>query len=179
MAAYVSVAEAQAYFDERLHETAWSQASGTERTKSLLAATRIINTLNYKGYKNSVYLAFQADTELCLKFQQGDATALATVRAAEAAQANEFPRGADTTVPENIQVACYEIAYALLDGVDPDLELENLTVNNHGIGNVRASFNRNQDPLEHVTNGVPSATAWRLLKPFLRDDNHIRFVRVS
>lgn len=169
MAAYVTIQEAQAYFDERLHETAWSLASAADRPKALLAATRIIDSLSYKGYKHTVYEVLEADPDADLD----------AIYAAEAAQENEFPRGADTEVPEQIKWACYEIAYALLDGVDPDLELENLAIQDHAIGPVRSSFSRKQEPLEHVINGVPSATAWKYLKPFLRDDDRLRLSRVS
>jgi hypothetical protein len=179
MAAYVTLAEAQAYFDGRLHETAWSQASGTDRSKSLDAATRIIDALNFKGYKHSVWLAYEADPTLCELAAEGDPDALQAVRDANAQQELKFPRGADTVVLESVKLATYEIAYSLLDGVDPDLELENLMVNNHGIGSVRASFNRNQEAVEHVIHGIPSATAWRYLKPLVRDDDHIRLYRVS
>ncbi len=165
---YATIQEAEDYFDERLHDSAWRVASASEKPKSLLAATRIIDTLSYKGYKNAVYTLLQNDPEATQE----------EIRAAEASQALEFPRGADTDVPQQIQWACFEIAYSLLDGVDPDIELENMSIRNHGIGSVRTSFNRNQEPLEHFMNGVPSATAWKYLRPFLRDDDHIRLVRV-
>lgn len=166
---YATIQEAEAYFVDRLHETAWSLSLPAERPKALLAATRIIDSLSYKGYKAAVQTLLTADP---------DAT-LAEIRVAEASQALEFPRGADTEVPEQILWACYEIAYALLDGVDPDFELENMSMNNHGIGSVRVSYNRNQEPLEHFMNGVPSATAWKYLKPFLRDDDSVKLIRVS
>ena len=176
---YSTLAEAQAYFDDKLHETAWSQSSAEDRRRARIQAQQIIDRLRYKGYKHTVWQAFEDDTDLLLEFQQGCATALATVRTAEAAQTDEFPRGADTVTPDDIKTAEHEITYALLDGVDPDFELENLSVNNMGIGNVRASFIRSQEPQEHWINGVPSAIAWRYLKPFMRDDNQIRLVRTS
>lgn len=166
---YATIQEAQAYFDDRFHETAWSLSLPSERPKALLAATRIIDTLSYKGMKNSVYVLLESNP---------DATD-EEIRAADASQELEFPRGADTTVPERILWACYEITYALLDGVDPEIELENMSMNDHGIGSVRASFNRNQEPLEHFMNGVPSAKAWSYLKPFMRDDGSIKLVRAS
>jgi len=166
---YGTIQDAEDYFACRLHESAWSQASAVDRTPALIEATRIIDSLNFKGNKSTVYDALEADE---------DATD-ATLRAANAAQALEFPRGADTAVPERIVWATYEIAHALLDGVDPEIELENMSMNDHGIGSVRASFNRSQEPLEHFMNGVPSATAWKYLKPFLRDDRQRRLTRVS
>lgn len=176
---YSTLAEAQAYFDDKLHETAWSQASAEDRRRARIRAQQIIDRLRYKGYKHAVWEVFDADPDLLVEYQQGCSTALATVRAAEASQTEEFPRGADTEVPEDIKVAEHEIAYALLDGVDPEFELENQAINNMGIGSVRASFVRSQEPQEHVINGVPSSMAWRYLKPYLRDDDQIRLVRVS
>ncbi len=166
---YGSLEEAEDYFDGRLHESAWTGAAVADRPKALRAATRIIDTLNFKGYKNTVYLLFDDDP---------DATD-EEIREQEAAQELEFPRGADTEVPEAIRIACYEIAHSLLDGKDPEMELENLGVVSQGISSVRTSYARNQVPIEHIINGVPNATAWRLLRPFLRDEDAIKLSRVS
>ena len=50
----------QAYFDDRLHEVAWTDASPADRIKALRAATRDIDALNFKGQKHTVYVAQQA-----------------------------------------------------------------------------------------------------------------------
>ena len=126
-----------------------------------MAARGIIDALNYKGTKHSVYTLLQANPS----------AGQDEIRVAEATQPLEFPRGADTEVPEAIRVASCEIAYALLDGKDPELELENLAVNSMGYGAVKTSYERSQLPIEHVVNLVPSSVAWRLLKPFLRDSD--------
>jgi hypothetical protein len=168
-ASYATVQEADAYFEYKLHEVAWSTSNTRDRLPALIEATRIIDSLNFKGMKNSVYVLLQANE---------DATA-AEIAAAAQTQDLEFPRGSDTSVPDRIQWACFEIAYALLDGVDPQIELENMSMRNHGIGSVKASYNRDQEPLEHFMNGVPSATAWKYLRPYLRDDKGLRLDRVS
>ena len=49
------IAEATSYFAQRLHETAWTAASDADREKALIAARGIIDALNYKGVKHSVY----------------------------------------------------------------------------------------------------------------------------
>jgi hypothetical protein len=167
--AYATVIEAQAYFEERLHERAWSTARASDRPKALLQATRIIDTLNFDGCKRSVYELLENNP---------DATPT-QIRAAEAAQALEFPRDTDTEVLVEIKQACYEIAHALLDGVDPDAELENLGIVSQGYASVRTTYNRANISIEHLMNGVPSATAWRLLKPLLRDSDAIKMSRVS
>ncbi len=149
------IAEATSYFAQRLHETAWSAASDADRDKSLIAARGIIDALNYKGVKHSVYtLCGSSDTT---------GVALEDIRAAEASQPLEFPRGEATEVPEAIRIAEYEIAYALLDGKDPELELENLAISAMGYGTVKTTYERAQLPIEHIIYMVPCSVAWRLL----------------
>jgi hypothetical protein len=165
------IAEATSYFAQRLHEVAWSAASESDREKSLIAARGIIDALNFKGVKASVYtLSGSSDT-----------TGLSPedIQAAEASQPLEFPRGEDTEVPEAIRIAEYEIAYALLDGKDPEIELENLAISAMGYGTVKTTYERAQLPIEHIVNLCPSSTAWRLLRPFLRDSDALHLSRMS
>ena len=166
---YGTVIEATDYFQTRLHEFAWSTASPEDRIKALIAARRLIDGLNFKGFKHTVYLLSVSNPT----------AAVDLVRAAEAAQALEFPRGSDTVVPEDIRRAAYEIAHSLLDNKDPELELETLAITSVGYGAVRTSYERSQVPIEHLINMVPNALAWRLIKPFLRDDDAVRLSRVS
>lgn len=166
---YGDVTEADGYFSNRLHEHAWTTTAAADRPKALWAATLIIDALNFKGLKNSVYTLLQANPGASEE----------AIRGAEALQPLAFPRGADADVPESIRMACYEIAHALLDGKDPELELENLGIVSQGFGSVRTTYNRTQIPIEHIINGIPSSQAWRLLKPFLRDDEAIKLSRVS
>jgi len=163
------LAEANDYFANRLHETAWTDASDVDREKALIAARGIIDALNYKGDKHAVYMLLLANASA----PQDE------IRVAEASQSLEFPRGADTEVPEAVRIASYEIAYALLDGKDPELELENLAVNAMNYGGVKTSYERSQLPIEHIINMVPSSVAWRLLKPFLRDSDALKLARLS
>jgi hypothetical protein len=165
------IAEATSYFAQRLHETAWTDASEADREKTLIAARGIIDALNFKGVKHSVYtLCGSSDTT---------GVALDDIQAAEASQPLEFPRGTDTEVPEAIRIAEYEIAYALLDGKDPELELENLAISAMGYGTVKTTYERAQLPIEHIINMVPSSVAWRLLMPFLRDSDAFHLSRMS
>jgi len=166
---YGNIPEANEYFALRLWERAWTQADPTDRPKALWAATVIIDSLNFKGLRNSVYTLLDGDP---------DATD-EEIREAEGDQPLEFPRGEDILVPEIIRRANYEIAHALLDGKDPELELENLGVISQGYASVRTSYSRNQVPIEHIINGIPSPQAWRWLKPFLRDDDALVLARIS
>ncbi len=166
---YGSLDEANDYFAMRLHEIAWTGADSRDRPKALWAATVIIDTLNYKGFKAAVATLLAATPTASQE----------EIMAAEASQFLEFPRGADTEVPEAIRRACYEIAHSLLDGKDPELELENLGISSQGYSSVRTTYSRQQVPIEHLINGVPNALAWRLIRPFLRDGEALKISRIS
>ena len=182
---YGSVAEADDYFDSRLHSEPWDDANAADQSKALLAARRLIDNLSFKGFKHTVWVFHETvpppwrdptngtfDHKAAEQYRQQE-------RAAEASQALEFPRGADTVVPEPIRIAQYELALSLLDGVDPQMELENLAVTAQGHAEVRTHYERNMVPIEHLINLVPNPLAWSLLKPFLRDDQAVRLSRVS
>jgi hypothetical protein len=80
--------------------------------------------------------------------------------------------------PDDILDACCEIAYALLDGVDPDKEFENLAMESSTYGGVRSTYNRSIQ-MEHIEAGVPSVVAWRLLKPYIDVSKTVKMSRVS
>lgn len=166
---YGTVAEAHAYFSNRLHERAWTRAVASKRPKALLAATRIIDALNYKGMKAAEYTL--RESVECPTDEQ--------IREANASQELEFPRGSDTDIPLDIRIACYEIAYSLLDGKDAEQEIEALAVTSSGYSSVRTTYNRSQVPIEHLINGVVSSPAWKLIRPYLRDELLVKLSRVS
>lgn len=163
---YGSTAGAHAYFATRLHEFAWTQASPQDRPKALFAATQLIDSLGFKGQKAAVCALPCGATD-------------AERREANLGQVLEFPRGSDTVVPRDIQIACYEIAHSLLDGKDPEQELEALGITSTGYSSVRTTYDRSKVPIEHLVNGVPNAYAWRLIRPFLRDGEALKLSRVS
>ncbi len=165
---YGSRIEADEYFSTRLHETAWSNATVEDQDAALLKACRAIDRLSFKGCKAPVHTLITADP---------DATD-AEIRVAEASQELQFPRGTDTEVPEDIRVAQYEEAYAYLDGQDPELELEALSIAQQQVETVKTSFTRRNVPAAHITNGIVSLPAWRRLLTFLRDDRSLRLLRV-
>jgi hypothetical protein len=84
----------------------------------------------------------------------------------------------DDVVPRDIEIACYEIAIQLLSGVDPDMEIENLAAHSQGFSTARTTYERAY-VLEHIAAGVPSARAWILLKPYLRDPRRLNISRVD
>lgn len=143
---YISVADAETYFANRIGADAWDIATNTRKTKALEHGTSIIDHLPIAGSK--------------------------TV----SSQTNQFPRSPDLTVPSDVKYACAEIALALLSGIDPELEYRNAFINrmSHGELNVDQGLCP-----EHVAAGVPSITAWRLLRPYLIDETGIGLVRVQ
>ena len=170
---YGDLAAANEYFNNRLHEQAWYDAPADDRPKALIKASQIIDNLNYKGEKASVVEVMYDENwdELDVTDEE--------LRDANLEQPLEFPRGDDTEVPDEILIACWEVAYALLDGVDPDLDVENLGVSSQGYASIRTTYARSQAQVEHLMHGIPSATAWRYLMPFLRDADKIKLSRVD
>lgn len=148
MPSYMTVIEATAYFNDRLNVRPWECATPEEQRRSLAMSTEIVDRLNYVGCK------------------------------ADDAQDNQFPRGTDTVVPADVQKASAEVALALLDGVDPEMEFENLFLRSQGYGSVRSSYDKSS-PSPNIVGGVPSVTAWRYLLPYLREPNTFDIFRVS
>jgi hypothetical protein len=132
---------------ERLNVSAWDNASDTDRTRAILQATNIIDQLNYIG-------------------EMTDST-----------QEHQFPRGGDSDIPEDIKKACAHITLALLDGIDPETELEALSMVSASYSNVRSTYDRSRPP-SHILAGVPSVTAWRYILPFIRQPEAARISRV-
>ena len=177
---YGTVAEAQDYFDNRLHEFAWSNALPVDRPKALIFATRIIDTLNFKGNKAAIHtlLVNAGCSQDIGQAIDCNCVTQAAVQAASLTQNLEFPRGQDTDVPDVIKCTTFEIAHSLLDGKDPEIELENLGIISQGYASVRTTYSRSHVPVEHIVNYVPNALAWRWLRPFLRDEDAIILTRV-
>ena len=151
---YIDIYEADDYFNERMNISAWEDATdddgseGTSRLRALKMATKIIDRLNFAGNK------------------------------AVSDQENQFPRGDDAEVPQDIMDACAEIALALLDGVDPELEFENLNMIAQQYSSAKSTYDRS-NAAPHIVAGVPSIVAWYLLIPYLRDNKTVDLHRVS
>lgn len=154
MAHYGTLVKADAYFNTRLHIDAWEEATDNQRTRALSEASRRIDRLKFRGEKT--------DENQDLAWPRTNANAGVE----------------DTDTPEVVEIATYECAYALLDGVDPDQEFENLAASSEGYSSVRTTYSRTSVP-EHFAAGIPSALAWRYLKPLLGNTRGIKLRRVS
>lgn len=175
MAYYGTLSEANAYFADRLHSQAWDSAMASDKPKALLQAARIIDNLNYKGMKAAVYdVSYDSDGN-----RLEPAPDEATVLAADATQELEFPRGRDAAVPEQIKWAQWEIAYALLDGFDPDEAMDAMRVKSQTYSAVRTTYADGDQSNEYLLYGIPSGSVWRLLMPYLADARIIRLRRAD
>lgn len=147
---YASMSYATAYFGDRLRTGPWDNATVPDQSKALKMATRAIDNLNFAGHKTD-----QTTTDGLPN------------------QVNQFPRGDDTIVPDEVSQACCELALALLDRVDPNFEIENLQNTSVGVGEGRISRDTSYVQ-EHIRAGIPSIQAYLLLKPFMRETQHPR-----
>lgn len=167
MAQYATIDEADDYFDEKLHCEMWANQSVSDRNKALKTATKYIDRLRFIGMKNPAYV-----------YSLANPTADETdVFEAGQTQELEFPRGSDTEIPAEVKHACCEIAYALLDGRNPELDYEELTVTSQGFANVRNASDR-QFQQGHTAAMIPSPLAWLFLRPYLRDVREVKVSRV-
>ncbi len=144
---YGTLARATEYFLGDMNSEPWDDAPDTKRNKALITATRAIDKLNYESQREF------------------------------ADQALAFPRATDPgNTPVDIEYATYELARALLDGVDDQLEYENLTMTSQNLGGVRTTYKRDGSD-DHIICGIPDIKAWRLLLPYLRNDNEIIMIQ--
>jgi len=148
MPSYTTINEAKVYFNDRLNVQAWECATSDERRRALAQATNTIDRLNYAGCRT------------------------------DATQVNQFPRDGDLLVPEDVKNATSEVALALLDGVDPEIEYANLVLRSQAYGGLKANYEAElSNP--HYLAGIPSITAWRYLMPYLRDPYEIKLERLT
>jgi len=93
-------------------------------------------------------------------------------------QALEFPRDDETTTPKDIKLATLLLSIELLDGVIDELENAGQSLVSSTYGNIKSVHDRDVPP-EHISHGILSFRAWRLLLPYLRDSLVIEQERVS
>lgn len=156
---YRTIADVDAYFREQLYASDWTNASDDDRNKALLAATRSVDSLRFKGLKKAVYDLLVTDE---------DATD-EEIQDAYDSQLHQFPRDTQTadTVPDQVFYAVCEEAISLLSGRRPDEEYRNLPISSDGVGSFRATTDASQMPPAHAAAFITSPIAWRYLRPYL------------
>lgn len=138
---YATLDEADKYFSARLNSEIWEQADTIDKRKALTHATSTIDLLRFRSYKTST------------------------------TQNNEFPRGGDTTIPVRVMQATCEIAKALIDGADPEIIYENVSMAATNYQNIKTSYKDRTE--EYKVSGIPSMVAFRLLAPYIADPREL------
>lgn len=82
------------------------------------------------------------------------------------------------TIPQALKDAACEIALNLLDGVDEELEFQNLNMVSQHYANVRSTYDRSFR-MEHIEAGIISRKAWNLIYPYLDSSKTIKISRAS
>lgn len=164
---YGSLVEANNYYANRLHTFAWDNASADDRIRANNQAHEGINRFNYIEQKYPVQQLLNSNP---------NATE-AELQAADLTQADQFPRGNSTVVPDEIKWAQYLWSYALLDGRVPEEDFEQLAVTSQTYGGVRQAYNR-QIAMDHIAHLIPSVTAYNYLRPWFRNDWGFVLIRV-
>ena len=159
MAAYDTYANGDTYFATRLYVSAWTEATNADKTIAIAEATMRIDRLRFSGV--------MVDEDQALEFPRYDLNE----------DGSDPGAAGDETIPDEIKYACFEVAFALLDGREPDTELENLAVETHRMD--KLTISKTGDILQHVLAGIPSATAWRYLRPYLALNRTLKIKRVS
>ena len=80
----------------------------------------------------------------------------------------QFPRNGFLIIPKDIQIATCECALQYLDQIDMEQEIAGLGSNSSNYASINTTYDSKYIP-EHIVAGIPSAIAWRFLKPYLVD----------
>lgn len=87
-----------------------------------------------------------------------------------------FPLVGETTVPDDIKAATYELAIKLIECPDLDLETDSLRVTEDRFVSVLTKRDTSWVP-DHINSGIISIRAWHRLKPYLLSSNKLKLKR--
>jgi len=143
---YNTLVTAQTYFDAyKLYADAWDDAEAADQVKALNMAYNIIEKLPLNGYRTS------------------------------SGQAAQFPRNGETTVPTDILAAEAEMAYALLDGIDPESEARQNEVQSATFTSIKTTYGVHGLWRAY---GIPSAIAWKYIVQYVAFSDVIQISKV-
>ena len=143
---YNSIATALAYLQaNKLYIDAWTEEEEPQHTIALNMAFNIIEQLPYKGYRSVED------------------------------QDNSFPRDGETTVPTKVLWAEAEIAYSILDDIDPESEARQGEIKAASFTTIKTTYGSHALWRAY---GVPSATAWKYLTPYISFSETIELAKV-
>jgi hypothetical protein len=155
--AYITVDEANTYFQGKLEVRSWDRADTSKKQRSLIEATTILDNFHYEGEK----LDYTQEHEYPRKYQFTE---------------NSTIKYDTDGVPFVMKYATAELAKALLEGFSPDRVMNDLSTVAQGFGSVRVT--RDQATTEAWNKlGIPPVV-WTFIVPLLRDSKSIRIERV-
>lgn len=174
---YGSLQDADNYFQYRLDNTKWVNATDQRKLAALVMSTRAIDRLSFTGVQiPGNPLAFPRTEDVYNVTKVIQSIQLVEMGPTFAPDDDESGE-ATPTIPVAIIQACYENALALLKGVNPDTETDNLDSTSRAYGSLRTAYDRSSPGL-HYIHGIASPTAWSMLVPFLRDADTVTVKRV-
>ena len=149
---YGTLDEADAFMHQRLHAWDWNNAAIFDKIRALQHATTLIDKFNFFGEKvdSSQHLEFPRQ---CVTTRLDGSEVITPIAAG--------------LIPVGIEEACYLIADALLSGRDPEEDFESQRVKVETFGPVRTEYATDKGPMDHVSNLIPSPSAWTRIRPWL------------
>ena len=103
----------------------------------------------------------------------------ALIQATRSIQALNVPVFDDPLlVPEDFKIATTEIALKLLDGYDPEVEMYNTGIKSLGFDKLQQTNKSDEVPL-HIIAGIPSISAFNILKAYMPDITTIHLGRAN
>jgi len=160
---YISVADADTYFNARLYSTAWTGASSDDRARALIQAAKVIDRQFLKGRKRLTdqALAFPR----CYTVDQRSISGLNYIGNVELVWDGSL--WCETLVPQAIMDAQCEEALALLDrGNSKRIRLQKEGVTGFNIGDLSESFNK-MTAHNRLNLSILSLEARELLRPYM------------
>lgn len=143
---YINVADAEAYFAERLHVDPWDTADADTKAKALITATRAIDRLLLVGCK--------ADSEQALEFPRAVMTGYGLI--------------ADDAVPQVVLDAVCEEALELLDTSGAERrKLQAAGVTSFQLGTLSEVYATGSSGRSAKPSGLFSQAARELMRPYV------------
>lgn len=81
-------------------------------------------------------------------------------------------------IPRDLRYGCYENAYGLLNGINPDDNYKRLSTLSRAGAGTKTEYRPDVFP-EYIRAGVTTASAWSLIRPYILDDRSFRISRNS
>lgn len=153
---YGTVEDGNTYFETRLNSASWTDANDDDKLSALVMATQHIDRLNF------IWAKVEETQDLQFPRNMTDYEGTVTI----------------LETPDEVEIACYEEALAILDGRDLEKEVDSLMLRHTSLGKISYDLDASFVPV-HLMNGILSSLAWQYLKPFLRDPRSVTTSRVN